>query len=101
MPSYFCLLHYYPAEAVERSPRQAHSLAAALLRQRVQDQISEAATIRENPQLSWWGEQARELSLQAQCRPTSSCPLIAAPPPPQSVTLPHHLSGHFPLRRSR
>jgi hypothetical protein len=27
------------------------------LRQRVQDQISEAATIRENPQVWWWGEQ--------------------------------------------
>src|ERR1700739_3800742 len=27
------------------------------LRQRVQDHISEAATIRENPQVWWWGEQ--------------------------------------------
>ena len=27
------------------------------LRRRVQDHISEAATIRENPQVCWWGEQ--------------------------------------------
>jgi hypothetical protein len=44
-----------------------------LLRQRVQDQISRAATIRENPQIRWWGDSwslcsSRVLSI---CRPAS------------------------------